>query len=279
MRRHFRTRLASDSDTAQLANREWSGFLEEHVSSMLSIQLLGRERRQERTAFRLLAHAACAQMRLFRSGIWFSIFTSLAVVSAMSAVVGYGGWRVTAGTLSVGSLVAFYSFVTQLFEPLSGAAELYARAQRAFSSIRQLRSVLALQPTISEGLHQRIGPDGCQLSGGQRQRLAIARALLRHPRILILDEATSCLDPAAETVILRNLQHCLPSATLIVVSHRLSTVAALDRTLILSAGRIVTDARSDTLISNPAARCGLVSVLSPSGEPSSESAPQGATHA
>ena len=417
MRRHFRTRLASDSDTAQRANREWSGFLEEHVSSMLSIQLLGRERRQERTAFRLLAHVACAQMKLFRSGIWFSIFTSLAVVSAMSAVIGYGGWRVTAGALSVGSLVAFYSFVTQLFEPLSGAAELYARAQRAFSSIRQLQSVLALQPTIAdsavpvpfpkqdwalrftavefgykqqrdtlripslqilpgerlaivgengsgkstlarlmtraydvgsgsvcvgnedirnirltdlrrhvcylprdpvlfdgslasnlrfvdrgasdvelreviqqadmadfvaslpEGLLQRIGPDGCQLSGGQRQRLAIARALLRHPRILILDEATSCLDPAAEAAILRNLQHCLPSATLIVVSHRLSTVAALDRTLILSAGRIVADGRSDTLISNPAARCGLVSVLSSAGEPNSESAPQGARHA
>ena len=165
--RHFRTKARLGiHDTAQRANREWSGFLEEHVSSILSIQLLGRERRQERTAFRLLAHAACAQMRLFRSGIWFSIFTSLAVVSAMSAVIGYGGWKVTAGALSVGSLVAFYSFVTQLFEPLSGAAELYARAQRAFSSIRQLRSVLALQPTIADSavpslFRSRIG--GCGL--------------------------------------------------------------------------------------------------------------------
>ena len=50
----------------------------------------------------------------------------------MSAVIGYGGWSVLAGTLSLGSLVAFYSFVTQLFDPLSGAAELYARAQKNF---------------------------------------------------------------------------------------------------------------------------------------------------
>src|SRR5205085_1950331 len=68
----------------------------------------------------------------------------------MSAVVGYGGWSVIAGTLSLGSLVAFYSFVTQLFDPLSGAAELYSRAQRTFASIRQLQAVCALRPSITD---------------------------------------------------------------------------------------------------------------------------------
>jgi ABC-type bacteriocin/lantibiotic exporter with double-glycine peptidase domain len=293
-------------------------------------------------------------------------------------VIGYGGWSVVAGSLSLGSLVAFYSFVTQLFDPLSGAAELYARAQRTFASIRQLQAVFALRPSITEspalvdfpkdhgelefeavefgyaqesaliipslriaagekmaitgengagkstlarliprvydvrsgsirvdgtdirnielkslrcaicylprdpvlfdgtlasnllfvrpaasdcdlrtaihladldevvaalpkGPHQRIGPDACQLSGGQRQRLAIARALLQRPQILILDEATSCLDPASEEVILRNLCSFLGESTILIVSHRHSTLSFFERTIFMSHGGIIRD--------------------------------------
>ena len=68
---------------------------------------------------------------------------------AMSAVIGYGGKSVLAGTLTIGSLVAFYGFVTQLFDPLSGASELYARAQKTFASIRQVRATFALRPTVA----------------------------------------------------------------------------------------------------------------------------------
>jgi ATP-binding cassette subfamily B protein len=74
--------------------------------------------------------------------------------------------------------------------------------------------------------------------------LAIARALLQRPQILILDEATSCLDPASEAVILRNILDQLPASTLIVISHRASTVAAFGRRLTLSGGRIVEDSAS-----------------------------------
>jgi ABC-type multidrug transport system fused ATPase/permease subunit len=59
------------------------------------------------------------------------------------------GWSVVAGTLSLGSLVAFYSFVAQLVDPLSGAAELYTRAQRTFASIRRQQAVFALRPSIT----------------------------------------------------------------------------------------------------------------------------------
>ena len=89
---------------------------------------------------------------MFKTGVWFTVWTSVAVVLAMSAVIGYGGWGVLAGTLSLGSLLAFYSFVTQLFNPLSGAAELYARAQRTFASIGQLQAVFALRASITNSL-------------------------------------------------------------------------------------------------------------------------------
>jgi ABC-type bacteriocin/lantibiotic exporter with double-glycine peptidase domain len=90
------------------------------------------------------------------------------------------------------------------------------------------------------------------LSGGQRQRLAIARALLQKPSILILDEATSCLDPASEAVIFRNVWDYLSTSTLIIVSHRASTLSAFNRILVLSDGRIVEDLSHDVMSSGRA---------------------------
>jgi ABC-type multidrug transport system fused ATPase/permease subunit len=101
--------------------------------------------------------------------------------------------------------------------------------------------------SLNDGLGQRIGPQGCQLSGGQRQRLAIARALLQAPKILILDEATSCLDPVSEHLVLRNLRTQLSESTLIVVSHRLSTALAFPRILALVDGEIVEDDNPERL--------------------------------
>ena len=147
-RQHFRRRLTVDSDLVQADRASWSEFLEEHLSSVIPIQLLGQQKRQERRAFQRLARSVRSQQRLFKSGVWFTMGSSLAVVLSMCAVVGYGGVKVLAGTLSIGSLVAFYSFIIQLFEPLSGAAELYARTQKTFGSIRQVQAAFALTPRI-----------------------------------------------------------------------------------------------------------------------------------
>jgi ATP-binding cassette subfamily B protein len=112
----------------------------------------------------------------------------------------------------------------------------------------QLVGLSAFVATLPDGLRQRIGPGACQLSGGQRQRLAVARTLLQQPRILIVDEATSCLDSTSEELVLRDLQNQLPASTLIVVSHRPTTFSACARILTLSSGRIVWDSNHGSLM-------------------------------
>ena len=149
-RKHFRHRLENDSETVQQNQIAWSSFLQEHLSSIVAVQLLRQERRQEREAFRLLGTSVRSLNRLFRTGVSFTFYTSLTIGMAMSAVVGYGGWSVLTGAMTVGGLVAFYTYVTQLFEPLSGAAETYVRAQKTFASIRRVQAVLALQPAITD---------------------------------------------------------------------------------------------------------------------------------
>jgi ATP-binding cassette subfamily B protein len=88
----------------------------------------------------------------------------------------------------------------------------------------------------------------CNLSGGQKQRLAIARALIVDPRILILDEATSSLDSESETVIRRNLRRIAAGRTVIIVSHRLSMLAEADAILVIEGGRILDVDHHDKLI-------------------------------
>jgi ABC-type bacteriocin/lantibiotic exporter with double-glycine peptidase domain len=379
-RQRFRRRLAERCDMSQLDQIAWSSFLEEHLSSLIPIQLLGQQRRQERGAFRLLAHATRSQQAWFRASTSYTVWSSLAVVLALCTVVAYGGAGAISGTLSTGSLVAFYGLAAQLFDPLASAADLYARTQKAFASVRQVQSTLSLRPNVSnaeapivfsrspqakidlvdvefaypgqtnalripslhilageavaiagengagkstlakllpriydptlgsirianedirrfelrslrrrvcylppnpvlfdgtlasnlrfvrpgasedelyrlfetvglgdfirqlpQGIRQRVGPRGCQLSGGQCQRLALARALLLEPAVLILDEATCCLDAPSELLVLGRLRVELSTASMIVISHRPTTLTSFARLLVLSGGQIVSD--------------------------------------
>jgi len=92
---------------------------------------------------------------------------------------------------------------------------------------------------LPNGLNTVLEENGSNLSGGQRQRLAIARALLTHPPILVLDEATSALDPDSEAAVRDNLRQIALGRTLIIVSHRLSTLADAANILVLERGRRV----------------------------------------
>ena len=116
-------------------------------------------------------------------------------------------------------------------QPDASPAEIEAACRAA-----NIHDVIARLP---QGYDTLVGQRGARLSGGQRQRLAIARALLKNPRVLILDEATSALDSTAERKIQQALVPLMRGRTTIAIAHRLSTILAADRIIVLDQGRIV----------------------------------------
>jgi ABC-type multidrug transport system fused ATPase/permease subunit len=195
----------------------------------------------------------------------------------MVALVGSSG----AGKSTIASLLL------RLYEPTSGDIYFDNRKSREFS-ISTLRRQIALVPqdvflfggsireNISYGkpdatdeelynaagkanalefierfpekMNTVVGERGTQLSGGQRQRIAIARAVLKNPRILILDEATSSLDSESERLVQEALENLMVGRTSIVIAHRLSTIRKADQIMVLDGGRIVEKGTHEELI-------------------------------
>jgi ATP-binding cassette, subfamily B, multidrug efflux pump len=119
---------------------------------------------------------------------------------------------------------------------------------RRHQSRRRSRQHRAGHRSFPEGYNTTVGERGITLSGGQKQRTAIARALLRSPRILILDDALSSVDTHTEDKILNHLREIMRGRTTIFISHRVSTVRNADAIAVLHQGRIVELGTHDQLI-------------------------------
>ena len=101
---------------------------------------------------------------------------------------------------------------------------------------------------LPEGYDTIIGERGITLSGGQRQRLAIARALVVDPRVLILDDATASVDPSTEARIRLGLREAMRGRTTVIIAHRASTIALADEIVVLDHGRIAARGRHDDVL-------------------------------
>ena len=101
---------------------------------------------------------------------------------------------------------------------------------------------------LADGYNTIVGERGQKLSGGQRQRISIARAVLKDPPVLILDEATSSVDNETEAAIQRSLEKIAVGRTTIVIAHRLSTVRNADRIFVLESGQLIEQGRHEDLI-------------------------------
>jgi ATP-binding cassette subfamily B protein len=137
-------------------------------------------------------------------------------------------------------------FHRSLFENIA-----YGRPDASKEEVRDAAikaNALEFIEKLPHGFETTVGERGVKLSGGQRQRIAIARAILKDAPILILDEATSALDSESEKLIQGALEKLMKGRTSIVVAHRLSTIAKLDRIVVLKGGKITEEGSHDQLL-------------------------------
>ena len=152
---------------------------------------------------------------------------------------------------SLGRVIGFVTQETYLFHDTILANLRYAKPDATMAEIEEAARAAAIHERIVElpdAYETVVGERGYKLSGGEKQRVAIARVLLKDPRILILDEATSALDTVSERLIQAALQRLMEGRTTIAIAHRLSTILRADQILVMSRGRIVERGTHEELI-------------------------------
>jgi ATP-binding cassette subfamily B protein len=143
---------------------------------------------------------------------------------------------------SLGEVIGFVTQETYLFHDTIRKNLVYARPDATDQELEAAARAAAIHDRITElpnGYDTVVGERGYKLSGGEKQRIAIARVLLKDPRILILDEATSALDTVSERLIQAALERLMEGRTTIAIAHRLSTILRADQILVYERGRIV----------------------------------------
>jgi ATP-binding cassette subfamily B protein len=143
---------------------------------------------------------------------------------------------------SLGEVIGFVTQETYLFHDTIRKNLVYARPDATDAELEAAARAAAIHDRITElpdGYDTVVGERGYKLSGGEKQRIAIARVLLKDPRILILDEATSALDTVSERLIQAALERLMEGRTTVAIAHRLSTILRADQILVYDRGRIV----------------------------------------
>jgi ABC-type bacteriocin/lantibiotic exporter with double-glycine peptidase domain len=148
--RHFEALLRAASDDAQQQSSLESNFLQDHLASIIQIQLLHQEHNQTRA----FMERGSAKLRAINHRSLIEILFSTSYMSVIAlgtiAILGFGGYQVFAGALTIGGLVAFYSYMARLFDPLHAAVEIYSRLNRLKTSIRRILEVIEMTPSVTE---------------------------------------------------------------------------------------------------------------------------------